>query len=211
MDVIVYTDFKSPYAYLAKDLIYALEDELGFQADWRHYTLDIPSYLGSAELNAAGEVVSGTRSDHQWRRVKYAYMDVRRYASLRGLTVRGTTKIWDSSLAGIALYWAKGQGQPVMRAFMDAVFEPFWKRELDIEDIDVLLTKLGEAGASTAGFEDYARTDGRQLHDRLRAEAEANGVFGVPTLFLDNEMFFGREQLPLIRWKLTGERGDAPV
>ena len=77
MDVIVYTDFKSPYAYLAKDLIYGLEDDLGFQADWRHYTLDIPSYLGSAELNAAGEVVSGTRSDHQWRRFEVVGFSVR--------------------------------------------------------------------------------------------------------------------------------------
>jgi 2-hydroxychromene-2-carboxylate isomerase len=30
----VYSDYKSPYAYLAKDLIYDLERETGARADW---------------------------------------------------------------------------------------------------------------------------------------------------------------------------------
>ena len=111
MQFIVYTDFKSPYAYLAKDLVYALEDELGLYADWRHFTLDIPSYLGAAEVDDHGKVLEATRSEHQWKRVKYAYMDVRRYANLRGMTIRGTQKIWDTSLAGIALYKAKEAGR----------------------------------------------------------------------------------------------------
>lgn len=64
-DLIVYTDFKSPYAYLAQALIYDLADNTGVRIDWRPYTLDIPSYLGSAELDAEGGVVGGQRSEHQ--------------------------------------------------------------------------------------------------------------------------------------------------
>ena len=44
----VYTDYKSPYAYLAKDLVYGLEDELAIRVHWLPYALDIPAYLGSA-------------------------------------------------------------------------------------------------------------------------------------------------------------------
>ena len=46
--ITVYSDYKSPYAFLAKDLIYGLEDGFEARLDWLPYTLDFPSYLGSA-------------------------------------------------------------------------------------------------------------------------------------------------------------------
>lgn len=211
MTFTVYTDIKSPYAYLAKDLTHALEDELGVTADWRHFTLDIPSYLGSARVDDQGAVTEDTRSDHQWKRIKYAYMDARRRANLRGIILRGTQKIWDTSLIGTAFYRAKEAGPDVLRRFMQVVFEPFWKRELDVEDMAVVITKLDEAGADSAGFADWAADEGRALHDRLRDEAWQAGVFGVPTFRIGEELFFGFEQLPMVRWRLTGRDEDKPV
>jgi len=208
--LIVYIDYKSPYAYLAKDPTYELADDLGIDIDWRPLTLDIPSYLGSARLDAAGKVVESKRTPQQWQGVRYAYRDARRYASLRGLTLRGTTKIWDSSLAGIGLLWAKGQGAQVLRSYTGHVYERFWKRELDIEDPRVLERVLAEAGADVAGFGDYLTGPGRQLHDRLQADIFAAGIFGVPSYVVAGELFFGREHLPMVRWLLTGRPGPAP-
>ena len=51
--ITVYSDYKSPYAYLAKDLVYALERDTGVRVQWLPYVLDIPSYLGSARVDAA--------------------------------------------------------------------------------------------------------------------------------------------------------------
>jgi len=144
--VTVYTDYKSPYAYLAKDLIYQMAEACGARLDWLPYTLDIPSYLGSATLDGAGKVIASERDPHQWRKVRYAYMDCRRQANRRGLTILGTRKIWDSSLASIGLLWAKAQGDDVLRAYSDRVFERFWRRELDIEDAAVVEAVLAEAG-----------------------------------------------------------------
>lgn len=209
--LIIYTDIKSPYAYLAKDLCHALEDELQITADWRHFTLDIPSYLGSAKVDDQGNVIEQTRTEHQWKRIKYAYMDARRRANLRGITLRGTQKIWDTSLVGIAFYRAKEAGPEVHRRFMQAVFEPFWKRELDVEDINVVIAKLDESGADSTGFADWAASEGRKLHDDLRQEASDLGIFGVPTFRIGEELFFGFEQLPMVRWRLTGREEDKPV
>jgi 2-hydroxychromene-2-carboxylate isomerase len=201
--ITVYTDYKSPYAYLAKDPIYQLAADCGAALDWRPYTLDIPSYLGSAELGPGGEVLTASRSDHQWRKVRYAYMDCRRQANKRGLTILGTRKIWDSSLAAIGLLWAKRQSETVLRDYSDRVFARFWRRALDIEDPRVVAAVLAEVGAQTTGFAAYLAGDGRAEHDRIRNEAEAAGVFGVPTLVLDGELFWGREHLPDIRDILT--------
>ena len=208
--LIVYIDYKSPYAYLAVDPTCALEDELGIKIDWRPFTLHIPSYLGSARLNHEGKVVENERTPGQWNKVKYAYHDVRRYGSMRGIVVRGTTKIWDSSLAGIGMLWANEQGKTVFRAYSGIVYERFWKRELDLEDTATIKRVLDEAGAATAGFESYASGEGRTIHDRIQRQAFDAGIFGVPTYVVDGEMFFGREHLPRIRWMLTGRSGAPP-
>ena len=55
--ILVYSDYKSPYAFLAKDLIYELEGDFEINLEWLPYTLDIPSYLGSARLDERGEVI----------------------------------------------------------------------------------------------------------------------------------------------------------
>lgn len=195
----VYSDYKSPYAFLAKDLIYGLEDDFEVRIDWLPYTLDIPSYLGSARVDERGQVIEATRNAHQWRRVRYSYMDCRRQAQKRGLTILGTRKIWDSSLAAIGMLWAKRHGAAVFRAYHDRVFERFWRRALDIEDRAVIAGVLEEAGAETTGFGDYLSGAGRHAHDAIREAAEAAGVFGVPSFLIDGELFWGREHLADLR------------
>lgn len=208
--LIVYIDYKSPYAYLAVEPAYKMAEALGIEIDWRPFTLDIASYLGTARLNQEGKVVEENRAPGQWLRVKYAYRDVRRYGSMRGIIVRGTVKIWDTSLAGIAMLWAKAQGPALLRAYSALVYERFWKRELDVEDVAVIEGILREAGARTGGFRDYASGEGRALHDRIQHAAFDAGIFGVPTFIINRERFFGREHLPRLRWMLTGRHGAPP-
>ena len=116
----VYIDMKSPYAFIAIEPTRAMATSLEIDIDWRPFTLDIPSYLGSARLDKQGRVASSNRTPQQWTGVRYAYRDARRYASLHDKTLRGTEKIWDSSLAGIAMLWAKGQGSELFDRFVDA-------------------------------------------------------------------------------------------
>src|SRR6266852_2481829 len=183
--VTVYIDYKSPYAYLAKDLAYQLERDFAVRLDWLPYILDIPSFLGSARLDEQGRVIEENRTAHQWRRVKYSYMDCRRQARKRGLVIRGTQKIWDSTLAAAGLIYAKRQGDMVLRRYNDLIFERFWKRELDIEDPAVIAAVLAEAGADSAGFAEYAAGEGPREVDRISRAAEEAGIFGVPTFVID--------------------------
>ena len=201
----IYFDYKSPYAYLAKDLTYELERETGARVDWLPYTLDIPAYLGSARVDATGKVVEENRNAHQWRRVKYSYMDCRREANRRGLTLRAPRKIFDSSLANIGMLYAKRHG--VFRDYHDGVFARFWRRELDIENPAALAAVLQQCGAPTAEFLGFLHGQGRRDLTEIRSEAEAAGVFGVPSfLFADGDLYWGREHLQRVRERLlTGQ------
>ncbi len=206
----VYIDFKSPYAYIAKDPTFWLKQAYGIELDVYPLTLNIASYLGSARKSDSGKVVENNRSPKQWLAVKYAYKDARRYAALRGLTLKGTQKIWDSSLSGIGLMWAKMQSHEVMKAYIDRVYEQFWKRELDIEDPEVIVRELSLAGVDTAGFDDYRLGPGKQEYDELQQSLFESGYFGVPTYVIDDQVYFGREHLPRVRWHLEGCPGDMP-
>lgn len=202
--VTVYIDYKSPYAYLAKDPAYQLAQDFPVQLDWLPYVLDIPSFLGSATVDAEGRVIAAQRNPHQWRRVRYSYMDCRRQARKCGLVIRGPRKIWDSTLAAAGLLWAKRQGDTVLRRYNDLAFERFWKRELDIEDPAIIAAVLAEAGAVTTGIAEYLAGEGRREVGRIARAAEEQGVFGVPSFVIAGELFWGREHLPDIRAMLAG-------
>ena len=196
-----YFDYKSPYAYLAQEETYRLQEDFDAQVDWLPYTLDIPSYLGSAEVDTTGRIVSEVRNAHQWRRVKYSYMDCRREANRRGLIIKGPKKIFDSSIAHIGMLYAKRQDD--FRPYHDAVYERFWKRELDIENPLMVQRVLTEVGIDGAGFLDYLQSEGRQEHDRIRSEAEELGVFGVPSYVVKGELFWGAERIVRVSERLA--------
>jgi 2-hydroxychromene-2-carboxylate isomerase len=200
--ITVYSDYKSPYAYLAKDQVYALGAESSAVVEWKPYVLDIPQFLGSARLGSGGEVLEEDRNPHQWRRVRYSYMDCRRQARKQGLTIRGPQKIWDSTLAAAGMLFAQRESPTCFRRYHDAVFDRFWRRELDIESAPEIADVLREAGADASAFPDWAE-EGRAEVARIAREAEAQGVFGVPSFMVDGELFWGREHIPDIQAILT--------
>ena len=186
--LIVYIDIKSPYAFVAIKPILALEARLKAQFDWRPLTLNIPSYLGSAK-KSKGNVVRSERSPAQWNNVRYAYRDTRRYAGLQGYMLKGTEKIWDSSIANIAILWVAQNARDRLAAYLDAVFPPFWRRELDIEDVAVIEAALRKADAPTKGFADFASGEGRAAHRGTSIAAEIDRTGG--NLFDGDETLHG--------------------
>jgi 2-hydroxychromene-2-carboxylate isomerase len=188
--VTVYTDYKSPYAYVAKNPTLALAVEYPVQLIWLPYTLKIEGYLGSVDQ----------RSDHDWRKVKYGYMDARRFANRQGLVLMGPQRIYNGSLSSIGMLFAQKNG--FFPAYHDATFERFWRRDLDIDSMDAMKAHIAELGGSPADFEVYANSEGSVEHQRIVAEAERMGIFGVPTCVVDGELFWGGDRIPMLREKI---------
>ena len=208
--LIVYVDVKSPYAFVAIRPTLALEQELGMRFDWRPLTLDIPSYLGSAEKKKGKVVASSGRSPRTWNAICYSYRDARRYAERQGLILKGTEKIWDSRLPNIGILWVMQTARDRLGDYFEAVYPPFWRRELDIEDVAVVTACLEQAGVETSGFAAFVSGEGRALHDELQPQFHPNGIYGVPTYVLGEEILFGREHIPYLRWALSGRQGPPP-
>src|SRR5215470_8023961 len=108
--LIVYFDYKSPYTFIARDLINALEQDLGIDVEWRPYCINISEIFGNAEVNDRGELVVDGRNEQQWRRIRYMYMDCRRIARKRGLTLRAPLKVFRSTTALIGALYVRQRG-----------------------------------------------------------------------------------------------------
>ncbi len=190
--LVVYFDYKSPYVYLAVQPARGLAASFGLPIEWRPYTLRIPEYLGAVD----------TRNDHQWRRVRYSYMHARRLANERGLTVLGPQKIFDSRTAHVGALFA--QQEDVFDAYHDRVFELFFKRELDIEDAAAIQGVLQEAGAENVdAFPSYLGGDGGEYYRQVLDEAEAIGVFGVPSFVVGDDIYWGSDRVEMTRKALA--------
>lgn len=187
--VVLWSDYVSPYAFVAKAWAYELEADYEITLSWRPYTLDIPSFMGAVEQ----------RDPHHWRRVRYSYMDARRWANKQGLVLKGPVKVFCARPANAGMLFAQKHG--VFRAYNDLVFERFWRRELDPEDVDAVSAVMAEVGAPL-GFADFLAGEGGAKHDRLCRQAEDAGVFGVPTFVFDDELFWGGDRLGLLRERL---------
>jgi len=182
----IYTDYKSPYAYVANRELFELEEKQGVELEWLPYTLRIPEFMGSV----------GERTPHFWRKVRYSYMDVRRYANAQGLTIKGPKRIYDGFYSSAGMLFAQRQG--IFRPYHDTVFRHFWNHELELDDLADITGIIASLGGSAGEFEAYVNGPARDEHDRIITEAEAIGVFGVPTMVFNGELFWGNDRIPLL-------------
>jgi 2-hydroxychromene-2-carboxylate isomerase len=181
----IYTDYKSPYAFVANAALFALENE-GVALEWLPYTLRIAEFMGTVE----------ERTPHFWRKVRYSYMDARRFANAQGLTLKGPRRIYDAFYSSSGMLFAQRHG--FFRPYHDTVFRRFWNHELELDELAEITAIIASLGGSATAFVDYVNGPARAEHDRIIAEAETLGVFGVPTMVFNGELFWGGDRIPLL-------------
>jgi 2-hydroxychromene-2-carboxylate isomerase len=186
----LYYDFKSPFTYLAMGPAYHLMETHRVRIRYIPHVFDFKAYGGELP----------NRTERDWRKVRYLYRDVRRFANERGIIIRGPERLFDSRLALKAGMWADKHS--MFRPFADRVFERFFKRELNIEDVGALRAIMDEIGLESAGFAHYADHEALGDLEQAAAEAERDEVFGVPTFIVDGEPFWGNDRVVWLVKKL---------
>jgi len=84
--------------------------------------------------------------------------------------------------------------------YADAVFRAMWVARANLGDPDVLAQTLSAAGFDAAAF--AALVASPEVKARLIANTDAavaRGVFGAPTCFVGDQMFFGQDRLDFVR------------
>ncbi len=178
-----YYDFKSPFTYLAFDPTLELERLYRIRLRFIPHVFDFTAYGGTL----------AARDERSWRKVRYLYADARRFANERGLVLRGPQRLFDSRLALMSGLFADHKGR--FRDYARRVWELFFKRELDIEKFDELARLLGAHGMDPEEFRKFSETDGPVELKAALDEGERDGIFGVPTIIIEGEMFWGNDRV----------------
>lgn len=90
-------------------------------------------------------------------------------------------------------------------AYVSAIFKAMWVDALNLADLAVLGKVLTEAGFDAQAL--LGLTAEQEVKDQLKAtteEAVKRGVFGAPSMFVGNELFFGQDRLDFVAEALQG-------
>jgi 2-hydroxychromene-2-carboxylate isomerase len=187
-DVKMYSDYKSPYAYLAFDPGFALEQKYRVRVRWRPFQLRIKG--------------KGQRSIYSEYKVRYSYLDARRWANLRGgLIIKGPLKIYDSTPALVGGLFAEKHRR--LLDYSRQVFSSFFRRELEIDTADAVANVIGSLGLSAQAYRDYLAADGMRDYETAQEEAAGDRIFGVPMFIFRGEPFWGHDRIGLLEQRLT--------
>jgi 2-hydroxychromene-2-carboxylate isomerase len=191
LELKLYFDYKSPYAYLAMQPAFDLPRRFDVSMRFLPFTLRIKG--------------KGERSIYSEWKVRYSYMDARRWANRRGgLTIRGPRKVYDSTPSLVGGLFAQREG--FFERYSLEVFRRFFEHRIEVDVPVEIAALVSELGGDSAAYRDYLAGEGAAALDACIEEAHADHVFGVPIFCLDGELFWGHDRIPLLEERLR-ERG----
>jgi len=183
----MYSDYKSPYAFLAFEPAFDLEKEFAIRLRWIPFQLRLKG--------------KGQRSIYSEYKVKYSYMDARRSANMRGgLMLRGPLKIFDTTPALIGGLFAQKQGRE--REYGLRAFEQFFKREFAADEVDAVADLIESLGMSGDDYRAYEAGPGKGDYERCQEEASEDHIFGVPMFIFRGEQFWGHDRIEMLKYRL---------
>jgi 2-hydroxychromene-2-carboxylate isomerase len=186
-EVKMYSDYKSPFAYLAFDPAFALEQRFQIRLRWIPFQLRIKG--------------NGERSLYSEHKARYSYLDARRWAKPRGLVIRGPLKVYDTTPALIGGLFAEQHSR--LLDYSRRVYELFFRRELESDQPDAVASVIAELGLSADDYRRFLSGEGALAYQRAQDEAAADHVFGVPLFFFESEPFWGHDRIPILEQRLA--------
>ncbi|MGH7000707.1 MAG: DsbA family protein [Stellaceae bacterium] len=186
-EIKMYSDYKSPFAYLAFEPGLALQNRYQVTVRWIPFQLRIKD--------------KGERSVYSEYKTRYSYMDARRWAKPRGLVIRSQPKVYDTRVALIGGLFAQRHDR--LLAYNLRVYELFWKRELQPDDPDQVAATIAAMGLPADGYRAYLADEGAIAYQAAQDEAAADHIFGVPIFLFDDEPFWGYDRIPILEQRLT--------
>ena len=198
-------DLRHPLAYLALHPAMAFAASEGVAIDW--LPLTVPP------LNPPTEPAEGDDRGirHRRHRAQAIAREVRVYGDAQGLVLREIYRRGDAQAANLGWLWVRDRIPDRLPSFLADLFRAYWSMDLDASDGEQVANLVDAAGGDGAAFLCWSTAEGPPAADSLAGELRAHGLFQVPAYVVGDEVFFGRQHLPMIRWLLAGGSGPLPI
>lgn len=183
-------DYRSPYSYLANTQLPGLDVEVAYRP---FDILGLMNQVGNVPTSVICKPKSRYLGADLQRWVRIYGVPFQRHPEMAAIDAR---RLLRASLAGEEL----GQAAPAVAA----IFKAFWGVPAPLATTDDVVAVLADAGVSAPDL--AARIDDPALDaalDKATAAAAERGVFGAPTMFVVDEMFFGNDRFDFVREALA--------
>jgi len=188
-----YFDFSSPYTYIASTRIEKICEDNGADLEWK------PFLLGGV-FNEIGSVPA-IQIDNKFR---YLRQDFEQSAIYYGVDFKFPDLFPLNSVRSMrGAFAAQEKGKLV--EYTHEMFRLYWTQGIDLSKADILGETVANIGIDTEWF--VNRIAEQDIKDKLREETNTaieRGVFGAPTMFVDDQMFWGNDRLDFLDRYLKG-------
>ena len=193
-------DFGSPKTYLVYKLLPGIEKRTNIKAEF------VPVLLGGIfkSTNNVSPIESFKTVPAKGR---YDDLDTARFVKKHNIAFNFNSNfpINTLNLMRGAIY---AQENEIFDKYVEVVFKSMWVDNKKMDDLEVIQSVLLENGLPVK--EIFEGTQDQKIKDKLiknTSEAVEKGIFGAPSLLVNNELFFGKETLQDVEELLVKEAG----
>jgi 2-hydroxychromene-2-carboxylate isomerase len=181
-------DFGSPNAFLSHRVMPEIEQRTGATFV---YT---PVLLGGI-FKATGNQSPMQAFGHIRNKMAYENLETQRFIRRHHIDDFKFNPFFPVNTLQLMRMAVAAQDEGFLPRYMDAVFHHMWIAPKKMDDPGVVTAALAESGLDPALLE---RAQAPEVKAKLIANTEsavARGAFGIPTFFVDNAIYFGKDRL----------------
>lgn len=182
-------DFGSPNAYLTLAVLPAMLQQAGAE-------LTITPCLLGGIFKATGNRAPMLQYADIPAKLAYESLEMRRFIARHGLTKFRLNPHFPVNTLTIMRGAIVAQDEGYLDRYVEAVNRAMWEEGLKMDDPEVIGVFLSDNGFDGPAL--LARTQEDGIKAKLAANTEAavaRGAFGIPTFFVGDQMFFGKDRL----------------
>ena len=182
-------DFGSPNAYLSHKVLPGIAARTGATVKL------VPCLLGGI-FKLTGNQAPFTAFGHIKGKLDYEQLELRRFVARHGLSRFAHNPHFPMNTLLMMRGMVAAGRAGVAETYLEAVLVGMWEDGRKMDDPEVVLAVLNEAGLDGRALLEATQDAGVKAELVANTEAAAaRGVFGIPTYFVGDEMFFGKERL----------------
>ena len=182
-------DFGSPNAYLSYPLIIDMADRYSA-------SLEITPILLGGLFKITGNQAPMVAFGGIPNKIAYEMLEMKRFMEKHGFSKFKMNPFFPVNTVLIMRGLVAAKEAGVEKAYIETVLPAMWEEEKNMADDAVVRDVLNVAGLDARNLLAAAISD--PIKEKLKSntqDAADRGAFGVPTFFIEGEMFFGKDRL----------------
>ena len=136
-------------------------------------------------------------------KLEYEMLESKRFAEKHQLTDFQFNTHFPVNTVSIMRGLLAAQELGCEQQYIEVVLSAMWEKSLKMDDPEVMAAALKEGGLDAEAIMVLIQTDA--IKEKLKANTQAaaeRGAFGIPTFFVGDEMFFGKDRLGQVEEEL---------